>query len=69
MKKTLILTPILFIGLASCRKDRSCTCSQNGTELGTANYIGVTRSEAKKACNGLEAQYSISNPGTSCVVR
>ena len=69
MKKTLILAPLLLVALASCRKDRSCACTQNGTDLGTANYVNVTRSEAKNACQGLEAQYSISNPGATCSLK
>ncbi|HWY12868.1 MAG TPA: hypothetical protein VN026_16150 [Bacteroidia bacterium] len=69
MKKILLFIPLLLISLGSCKKDRSCSCSQNGTDLGTAQYTGVTRSEGKKLCNNQQAQYSLSNPGTTCTLK
>lgn len=69
MKKILIFAPILLIALGSCRKDRSCACSDSSGDLGTAIYTGATRNEAKKACQGLEAQYKISNPSTTCSLK
>lgn len=69
MKKILILAPLLLIVLDSCRKDRSCACSDSNGDLGTAQYVGVTRREAKNACQGLEAQYKLNNPSTTCSLK
>ncbi len=69
MKKILLFAPLILLGLGSCRKDRTCNCSQNGTDLGSFSYTGVKRSEGNKYCQSQQSQYQTSNPGTTCVLR
>ncbi len=70
MKQTIVLTGLILISLSSCRKDRTCTCTDSsGTTLGTANYINVKRSEANTFCSASQSQYQSTNPGATCSVR
>lgn len=56
-------------GFSSCRKDRSCTCTDNGATLGTFTYTNVKRSEAKTYCQSNQTQYQTTNPGATCSLR
>ena len=69
-KKLFLMMAVILAGLSSCRKDRSCTCTDsNGTTLGTASYINVKKSEAKSFCSASQSQFQTSNPGATCSVR
>lgn len=57
-KRILLLCAILITGLSSCRKDRKCVCSEGDTEIYTANYTHVKKSEAKTYCQALQSTYS-----------
>lgn len=70
MKKTCFLvSAIVLISLSSCRKDRSCTCTDNGSTLGTFTYTNVKRSEAKTYCASNQTQYQKTNPSASCSLK
>ncbi len=69
MKKFFLISAVVLAGFSSCRKDRTCNCSQNGTNLGSFSYINVTRSEGNKYCQSQQNQYQTTNPGTSCVLK
>lgn len=70
MKKAFLLSAVVLMALSSCRKDRTCTCTDsNGTTLGTATYINVKKSEAKTFCSANQTQYQATDPGASCTVR
>jgi hypothetical protein len=60
---------VAFVTLSACRKDRTCSCSQNGTDLGNFTYTNVKRSEAKSFCSAQQSQYQASYPGTTCALR
>ncbi len=56
MKKIIFIAVVAVASLASCKKDRTCTCTQTSTQPG---YTGGTqvytvvkakKSDAKKAC-------------------
>jgi hypothetical protein len=50
MKKIIFLS-IVMVGLASCKKDRVCTCTyQDGTTYSEATYAHITKKEAKTLC-------------------
>lgn len=67
-KKILLLCSVVVVGLSSCRKDRSCVCSQNGAEIYKANYIRVKKSEAQTYCQAMQNTYSTGS-GVTCVVQ
>lgn len=69
MKKVFLVLAVVLVSLSSCRKDRSCTCTDNGTNLGTFSYTNVKRSEAKTYCQTSQTQYQTTNPGATCSLR
>jgi hypothetical protein len=54
MKKTLFLTAVTALFMASCTKDRTCTCtsSSNGTQgdPSTTTIVDATKGQAKANC-------------------
>ncbi|MBC7383048.1 MAG: hypothetical protein H7296_08650 [Bacteroidia bacterium] len=49
MKKILLLTAFAGLTMASCKKDRVCTCSDsNGTS--TTTLVHVSKAQAKANC-------------------
>lgn len=49
MKKVLLLTTLAGLSMASCKKDKVCTCSShNGTSSTT--LVNVTKAQAKANC-------------------
>lgn len=56
MKKVLFIAIIAAASLASCKKDRTCTCTQTSTQPGSTSTTNVytiikaTKGDAKKAC-------------------
>lgn len=67
MKTKLLLLSIFIVALlASCRKDRICTCTSIGsTTTTTVTYTKITKSEAKDAC--LE-KHSVGTANTTCTL-
>lgn len=68
-KPLLILVPAFLLMLASCRKDRVCTCTENGTEVYTGTIPNSKRSEAKNTCSAFQSTAYGNNPNVSCTVR
>jgi hypothetical protein len=56
MKKTLIIAAIAGLAMASCKKDRTCTCVQASTAAGSVSstqvltYHKVSSKDAKELC-------------------
>ena len=55
MKKIIVFAVFIFVTLVSCRKGRTCTCTEyyNGVAQGTpvlTTYEKSTRSQARRAC-------------------
>lgn len=54
--KTLILSAFVVLALASCKKDRVCSCTNTSTQSGSMStvteetYVKTSKSTAKKAC-------------------
>jgi hypothetical protein len=48
MKKVLFIAVVAVASLASCKKDRVCTCTSTSSLGGTATTNTVTYTEAKK---------------------
>jgi hypothetical protein len=68
MFKNLLLVTVVAIVFGACRKDRTCTCSQNGTELSRFVIANAKKSEARDLCSAQQATYQSSYPGTTCVL-
>jgi len=68
MKKTLLFASLLFIGLSSCKKDRTCHCEfKHNSPTGSTSYsTGYTITSYKKTkkeainsdCSSYQKQYS-----------
>lgn len=69
MKRYFLVMAVAIVTFSACRKDRICTCSQNGTELGSFTYTNVKRGEANTFCAAQQSQYQASYPGTTCALR
>lgn len=66
--KKILLSITVFISFCACRKDRTCLCSQNGTEVSKSVYTHVKKSEAKTYCQAAQNTYGTSS-GITCVVQ
>jgi hypothetical protein len=57
MKKIVTVAAIALLGtivLPSCKKDYTCTCTDNsGNQIGTTNSFKATKKDAKKSCDEL----------------
>lgn len=70
LRNAFLILTVSLVGLSSCRKDRTCTCTDaNGTNLGTATYTNAKRSEVKPLCDANQSQFQTSNPGATCTLR
>lgn len=69
MKRLFLVIAVVLTVFSSCRKDRVCNCSQNGTDLGSFTYTAVKRGEARTFCAAQQSQYQASYPGATCVLR
>lgn len=69
MKKCFFVLALAAFVLCSCRKDRHCVCSQNGSELGDFTYTNVKKSEAKQYCLAQQNTYTVSYPNASCSLK
>ncbi len=71
MKKSIILLAgVAMLALASCKKDYTCECTDVPL-LGTVpiEIKDAKKSEAKDACDALQATYSIASPATKCSLK
>jgi hypothetical protein len=49
--KNLVIFSFVVLGLASCKKDRVCTCNyQDGSLYYQTNYTNITKKDAKALC-------------------
>lgn len=65
----LLLTSIgMSLGLVSCKKDRTCTCTYSGGS-GSIVYQNSTRKDAKKACDAYETLLKVDYADASCSLK
>ena len=64
MKKTLLIAIVAVASLASCKKDRTCTCVSGGTTT-VYTLTKITKSNAKDACLATSTQTSGSTTTTT----
>lgn len=67
MKKVLMfsVSALFVLGLASCKKDYTCTCTISGTSTST-EILDSKKGDAEDACNALEVAARIGDPNASC---
>jgi hypothetical protein len=69
MKKiTLFTFAVAALSLASCKKDRTCTCtttSSGGTTVNKTTYYKVKKSEFREKCIGSQTETTVSGGGAS----
>ena len=58
MKKTVLIAAGALLLFASCKKDYTCVCSVNGTEV-SSTTITDTKSKAEDQCNEGDANLII----------
>lgn len=70
MKKVLLIAGATLMLFASCRKVRTCTCTDNVGNSSTETYPAVSKSVAKADCEQNEAYYTTYSPssGITCKV-
>ena len=63
MKKVLLIGGLAMVALSSCKKTRSCECTQttNGATTTLAYPVEGTKSDAKTACSTYETNFNSSN--------
>ena len=70
MIRKILLLSFVVMSVSSCKKDRACVCvQQDGTEIGTDQYIKITRKDAKNLCAARQSQLQTSYSGASCSLR
>jgi len=69
MKKFVLILVTVIPALISCRKDRTCTCTNNGNNLGEFKYTNVKRSEASDHCAAQQTSYNVTYPNATCSLK
>ncbi len=57
MKRVVFILPIGLLLFASCRKDRTCTCTYANGSTDSKNYTNMTKKLAKADCDSYDAYY------------
>lgn len=61
MKKAMIFGTFALLGLASCKKDYTCTCTSTvaGVSSSASSTINDTKKNAEEACNEGDATSTV----------
>ena len=54
MKKIIAIAVLATITMASCTKDYTCTCVDEGTDDYVTEFLGVKEADAQTSCDALE---------------
>jgi hypothetical protein len=79
MKKVLFIATLAVVSLASCKKDRVCTCtttSSSGTTTTATTYFKATKGDARLLCEMNSSQtvttagsVSVTGDKTTCTLK
>lgn len=58
MKKVLLVAVAGMFVLASCKKDRTCECTQNGVSNGKTTYTKVTKKFMTNTAGCVSSEYT-----------
>jgi hypothetical protein len=65
MKKLLILAAVGLTVASGCKKDFTCTCTIDGTDI-PYTWTEIDKSDAQDACDALDAAASAVDPADGC---
>ncbi|MGZ4035684.1 MAG: hypothetical protein ACXVNN_01715 [Bacteroidia bacterium] len=65
MKKLLFLSIVAVASLASCKKDRTCTCTDSSGNTQVYTLTKISKGEAKDACLATSTHTSGSSTNTT----
>jgi hypothetical protein len=68
MKKVLFIAVLGVISLASCKKDYTCACKEDGVTWGTYT-VHTTKKKSKQMCEDNEATWKSVAPEVSCDIQ
>lgn len=71
MKKVLFVAAVAVLGLSSCKKDYTCSCTSASAPAFSKNfpYSKTTKANAKEACDTQETTYKAYASDVSCEVK
>lgn len=67
MKKVLFIAVLAVASLASCKKDRTCTCTSDvaGSTAQTVTYLDAKKGDARAACLSSKSTYTSGSTSTT----
>ena len=73
MKKVILVVLLSMLALASCKKDRNCTCTEtatgviSGSVMSDTTFTKVSKKEAETKCTALNESFSVTGQDYSKV--
>jgi hypothetical protein len=68
MKKVLFIAVVAVASLASCKKDRTCTCTDAGGTT-VVTYTKAKKGDARAACLSSTSTYGSTSYSTVCTLK
>jgi len=68
MTKISLISAIVVLSLASCNKERTCTCVVDGETI-FLNYERKSKSTQEQQCDLSLASYQLTDPEASCFLQ
>ncbi len=71
MKKIILVVAVAVLALASCKKDRNCTCTEtasgliSGSNVSDTTFTKVSKNEAETKCTALDENFSVTGQSYS----
>ncbi|MBN9292682.1 MAG: hypothetical protein J0G96_01735 [Flavobacteriia bacterium] len=69
MKKVLFVAAVAVLGLSSCKKDWTCSCTGTSGSANVATYSNTTKKLATDACKTYETNAKTVFPNIACEVK
>tara|TARA_B100000809_G_C14989656_1_gene477521 strand:- start:280 stop:486 length:207 start_codon:yes stop_codon:yes gene_type:complete len=67
MKKVLLIAAVAVLALASCKKERDCTCTING-ETSVTTFPKESKKDQETACDALQSMNQILSADATCTL-
>ncbi|MBA2407352.1 MAG: hypothetical protein H0V65_05105 [Chitinophagales bacterium] len=69
MKKLFFIASVtLAVGFTSCKKDYTCTCTENGTNVGVVGIPNSSKSDAQTLCDNEQTTLNGLGASASCTL-
>jgi hypothetical protein len=68
MKKSLLILSLVAFVFASCKKDRTCECTNSNGTKDSTSIKNVTKKDAEEACDALGA-LALAFDGGTCELK